>query len=1113
MTDRPLHASYDVLSHPTNFVEQCRKMSVEPCATSGRTRSSTNTSTGTNMIDGKGNWNNKIERSQIRRARNEYSIPYRSRCFATSDNYRSASLLLFLMSSSSILSLSFAFSPHSIQPSNGIHQLLASGQDVKRNGARIVPSVLHPPRPLYKAPSPSYTSSLHMSTTSETDELSTKDTTLSKVNDIKNTKKENNANKKTFDDRNINNTTRSKTGASMLKNERARATMTKPSKSSMLTPSTQLLRSLPQQQQQQQQRERGRRKKKYKRKRDKTPTEKERDRIRQIRQEKYDLLREQCRKERRDEKMTNDNNKFDNEDTQRKNLYNSIDKSGDKNKNEDKIKGIDDTSDQDGGYDVVGLNLWSFESLFPEPVWDERTIFRDLYEVKKRDEKNKNGSLDIAAGNVDDDNILVNKTRDNLNANRTQTISDNQKGMVAKELKKSIAANNSTTIHVEKLQVQRNRDLLSNYSLGSTRKEESDKQSERGTGDSKALDQQGKTKVDRTLTRMVEDKLYGYRRGTSGEFQYDTSLMGDGAVKFRDGIRLGNALKVNADRLNYFAKREFNKGRLEEAEELYEKAIGIDPKDGRGYLGLSRVAQRRRDFRYARECLRVGLARSVSDTIMTTTIMTSPSSSSTTSTSISIESDSTKSTKDSNNRSSNNSNSSTKNNNNNQNSFTPTKMGRNPYILQALGCLEERCGHLAEAEAAFIAACRSRPSHAAAWVSLAQLRTRKLRRGAASGRSCYQTAERELRLAGLPPSAHVYTAWAALEYNDANDPRRARELFLKALDIDPRCSAAWLQLGSMESKRDNWDEARRCFEEVLTYDQRNSRVLQAYALMESRKPGGDGRVAIELFERALKMRPRDGGVLQAYALYVAELGDIDGARNLLKRGTELDKRHAPLWQAWGVLEFRHGTPSRARDVFQQGIWACAQSSGGQSGGRRCARLWQAWGVLEAREGDHAAARRCFSRALDADNHNVAAVTAWTSMEAELGNYVDARHLFERALKQFLTSTDEKMALWRAYELMETKGGNDDAAQSVYSRSIRDAMVTDDYFTETNKMPSTKTNNNKSIPAMNNVLKKSEEVEVSSWRSSRESSFGGNEVWMNDGSIEGRVPFSYMNKKK
>ncbi len=37
-----------------------------------------------------------------------------------------------------------------------------------------------------------------------------------------------------------------------------------------------------------------------------------------------------------------------------------------------------------------------------------------------------------------------------------------------------------------------------------------------------------------------------------------------------------------------------------------------------------------------------------------------------------------------------------------------------------------------------------------------------------------------------------------------------------------------------------------------------------------------------------------------------------------------------------------------------------------------------------------------------------------------------------------------MALWRAYELMESEAGNFKAAQNVYQRSIRDAIVKDDY---------------------------------------------------------------------
>jgi Tfp pilus assembly protein PilF len=119
-----------------------------------------------------------------------------------------------------------------------------------------------------------------------------------------------------------------------------------------------------------------------------------------------------------------------------------------------------------------------------------------------------------------------------------------------------------------------------------------------------------------------------------------------------------------------------------------------------------------------------------------------------------------------------------------------------------------------------------------------------------------------------------------LEWRKAGDIRKARELFEAALDIDPKCSAAYLQLGVMEADKENWNAAEKCFDTVLNFDKRNSRVLQAYAIMVSKRPDGNSRKAIELFERALKAKPRDAGVLQAYALFVVKLGDVDAAKSL-----------------------------------------------------------------------------------------------------------------------------------------------------------------------------------------------------------------------------------------
>jgi len=742
-------------------------------------------------------------------------------------------------------------------------------------------------------------------------------------------------------------------------------------------------------------------------------------------------------------------------------------------------------------------SIWSFDALFPAPVLDEKSIREDLYgdkqrgeEVRLRRETKERVEMkkSFSANNQIESDIFVN-TPESRHA-------DPQNVTVDSSPSEAKAADASNTISIKPNVGKEIADAAFNAAINAgvplpPRPAPSGAQQP-------ATNVKPQT-VDRQLTRMVEDRIYGYSRDPTGSLQYQTSLQDPSrAIQFREGVRLGKALTINIDRLVHFAKKDLSHGRLEEAQEYYTKAIELDPTDGRAYLGLSRIAQRRGDLEYARKLLKEGIAKCTVGFVEV------------------------KGPRRNESLKKKNSMSDDEDDDDLPTLGTIPDNGPNPFLLQALGTLEQRSGNLSGAEELYLAAVRSRPSHAAAWVSLGQLRTKELRQGVNAGRACYQSAERELRRIGAKPNAFIYTAWASMEYKKGGDSdskavRRARELYQLALEADPRCSVAYLQLGVMESDCGNYDRAKECFEKVLKFDQRNSRVLQAYAIMESRRPREDvdSRRVLDLFERALKANPRDAGVYQAYALYVAELGDIDSARNLLKRGTEVDKRHAPVWQAWGVLETRYSTAKNARDVFQQGIWACASSCGGQSGGRRCARLWQAWGVLEAQEGDHAAARRCFSRALDADPRNVAAVTAWTLMEADLGNYADARSIFERTLKLFPPQSDDKLSLWRAYEVMEERAGNTSAAQQIFQRSMREAMTPRDDEVNPNNIPPTMNElliSDPQSPVNGDLLsikEKSNEVEVSRWNT------GSNnldaEVWINNGSIEGKLPQKMMKK--
>eukprot|EP00520_Triparma_pacifica_P009636 CAMPEP_0118642766 /NCGR_PEP_ID=MMETSP0785-20121206/6009_1 /TAXON_ID=91992 /ORGANISM="Bolidomonas pacifica, Strain CCMP 1866" /LENGTH=420 /DNA_ID=CAMNT_0006534337 /DNA_START=340 /DNA_END=1597 /DNA_ORIENTATION=+ len=278
-------------------------------------------------------------------------------------------------------------------------------------------------------------------------------------------------------------------------------------------------------------------------------------------------------------------------------------------------------------------------------------------------------------------------------------------------------------------------------------------------------------------------------------------------------------LPINLDLLNFESKTALRRNKLQEAEEGYRRCIKLKPDDGRGYLGLSKVLQRRGKMESAGRALRDGIKKVGED---------------------------------------------------------------NVYLTHALGTWEEKVGHLAEAEKLYLKGTRVCPSDAASWVSLAQLRTRKLGASVTVGRMCFQQCEVEMLASGRN-STYLYTAWGGMEWREKGDKSLARTCFRKALEYDGKCSAAWLQLGCLESEMGDVDRARECFEECLRNEPRNSRVLQAYAILEAKK-GTSKRKAVDLFERALKANKRDAGALQAYALYVAELGDVDGGKEANEEG-------------------------------------------------------------------------------------------------------------------------------------------------------------------------------------------------------------------------------------
>ena len=233
-------------------------------------------------------------------------------------------------------------------------------------------------------------------------------------------------------------------------------------------------------------------------------------------------------------------------------------------------------------------SVWSFDSLFMAPVLDGESVREDLYGSQVRAEE-------VRARQSELKEEAERRARNQRLAGMRNAPSGR-----SEEKEREKAVDNIEAAAGEGLEPTH--DTLTDTGATSNQAAASQQQQQQSTD----------PPVDKKLTRLVEDRIYGLQRSPDGSgLRYSNSLLDSSrAVQFRDGVRLGKALPLNVDRICHFAKKELQRQRPEEAQEYYLQAIATDPTDGRPYLGLSRIAQRRGDLVQARCLLKEGIAKS-----------------------------------------------------------------------------------------------------------------------------------------------------------------------------------------------------------------------------------------------------------------------------------------------------------------------------------------------------------------------------------------------------------------------------------------------------------------------------------------------------------------------
>ena len=462
------------------------------------------------------------------------------------------------------------------------------------------------------------------------------------------------------------------------------------------------------------------------------------------------------------------------------------------------------------------------------------------------------------------------------------------------------------------------------------------------------------------------------------------------------GPRSAPPLPINIDLLNWRARQAQGRRAFGDAVKLYERAIFLDPLDGRAWLGLARHelntgGKGRGNVERARDVFKEGI----------------------------------KACPD------------------------------NAHLLQGLGSLEERAGDLPLAMTLYQQATFVDSKHAASWVSRGRLENRLKRVDRA--RACFRRAievapqsyyawhcwamleadarnlreARELFQRALDANARnaaTYQAWGVLEAK-MGDLVNATALFARGHKVQPRNThilAAW---ASAEHRRGNGRKAVELFEKAIEARPSDAGAYQQYAVVS--KELGDVEGARRLFALGSKANKQHLRTYQEWGLMEAEMGSLAQARAVFQQGVWAAPRGkgvASLWQAWALVEADAGFNCfpTAYAYNKNNSRTSAMSAVNFSSPTKPVP-WMGLGVDVGGSGTAPVpealqtARKYFQFAVDAcqQAYPTAIVVAWAKTEERYAQIAQARTLLEEAA----VKDGGNKRLWAAYEAFEGRVGD------------------------------------------------------------------------------------------
>ncbi|RXK38500.1 pre-mRNA-splicing factor CLF1 [Tremella mesenterica] len=156
-----------------------------------------------------------------------------------------------------------------------------------------------------------------------------------------------------------------------------------------------------------------------------------------------------------------------------------------------------------------------------------------------------------------------------------------------------------------------------------------------------------------------------------------------------------------------------------------------------------------------------------------------------------------------------------------------------------------------------------------------------------------------------------YAQWEASQ----NEFERARSVFERAMDIDPRNVDIWIKYTDMELKARNINHARNLYDRAITLLPRVDALWYKYVYLEELLLNIAG--ARQIFERWMQWEPNDKA-WQSYIKLEERYNELDRASAIYERW--IGVRPIPKnWVTWAKFEEDRGKPDKAREVFQTAL--------------------------------------------------------------------------------------------------------------------------------------------------------------------------------------------------